>query len=83
MSDQFDLVVKPAAGSIASNIADLEAWVNSVRRYLFFTTCRKLTEKKFLRSKKIFREHYPIIICSGSLVIAGGRRVSENTSTSV
>lgn len=30
MSDQFDLVVKPAAGSIASNIADLEAWVNSV-----------------------------------------------------
>lgn len=30
MSNQFDLVVKPAAGSIASNIADLEAWVNSV-----------------------------------------------------
>ena len=30
MSDQFDLVVKPAAGSIASNIADLEAWVNAV-----------------------------------------------------
>ena len=30
MSEQFDLVVKPAAGSIASNIADLEAWVKSV-----------------------------------------------------
>ena len=30
MSDQFDLVVKPAAGSIASNIADLKAWVESV-----------------------------------------------------
>lgn len=30
MSEQFDLVVKPAAGSIASNIADLKAWVESV-----------------------------------------------------
>ena len=28
--NQFDLVVKPAAGSIASNIADLKAWVESV-----------------------------------------------------
>lgn len=30
MNDQFDLMVKPSAGSIASNISDLKAWVESV-----------------------------------------------------
>ncbi len=30
MSEQFDLVVKPAAGSVASNISELEAWVKHI-----------------------------------------------------